>query len=283
MFTKGIWKDIYLVRVGKATISHVVPQVEYLGAYPTARLVDGHAPFEVRVQVHIVAPAACVIEVAATGEWGGQNSTTATLPAGGTMVELVLPADSVNLWWPNNAGSQTMYNVNVSLGATTAPIATSSRRIGFRFLAFVTEDDQDPAAVLAKGEGTGSFTVSLAPFHIASLLDPESVLHSQSFRWIFHQMRFRVNGVNLYVRGSNLIPMEVVEGRANATALHRLVQSARDANFNMLRVWYAISTCWLSFSLDVCTWWACQHCSHWTYDLPMLSQGRRYLPVLGIL
>ena len=96
-------------------------------------------------------------------------------------------------------------------------------------------------------------------------------------------MRFRVNGVNLYVRGSNLIPMEVVEGRANATALHRLVQSAQDANFNMLRVWYAISTCWLLLSLDVCTWWACQHCSHWTYDLPMLSQGRRYLSVLGIL
>lgn len=208
MFTKGIWKDIYLVRVGKAAISHVVPQVEYLGSYPLTRLVDGHAPFEVRVQVHLVAPAACSVEVTAAGEWGAHNSTTATIPAGETMVELLLPAHSVNLWWPNNAGNQTMYSVDVSLGPSAAPIATTSRRIGFRFLAYVTEDDQDPAAVLAKGEGTGSFT-----------------------------MRFRINGVNIYVRGANMIPMEVLEGRADAAALHRLVQSAADANFNMLRIW----------------------------------------------
>ena len=67
-------------------------------------------------------------------------------------------------------------------GSGVVTVATF-RRIGFRFLAYVTEDDSNPAAVTAKGEGTGSFT-----------------------------MRFRVSGINLYVRGANMIPMEVLKG-----------------------------------------------------------------------
>ena len=51
-------------------------------------------------------------------------------------------------------------------------------------------------------------------------------------------MRFRVNGANLFARGANMIPMEEYEGWANADAFRFLVHSAKDANMNILRIWY---------------------------------------------
>ena len=50
-------------------------------------------------------------------------------------------------------------------------------------------------------------------------------------------MRFRVNGAPIWARGANMIPPDELEGRYNAAVLQRQVQSAVDANFNMLRVW----------------------------------------------
>ena len=41
----------------------------------------------------------------------------------------------------------------------------------------------------------------------------------------------------LYARGANKIPMDLLEGRMTPEAHRRLVYSAAEANFNMLRVW----------------------------------------------
>ena len=48
---------------------------------------------------------------------------------------------------------------------------------------------------------------------------------------------FRVNGAPLYARGGNKIPMELLDGRMSAVAHRRLVQSAAEGHFNMLRKW----------------------------------------------
>ena len=55
----------------------------------------------------------------------------------------------------------------------------------------------------------------------------------------------------MFARGANMIPMEELEGRANASAFAQLVQSAAMANMNMLRVWgggiffYGVCVVWL--------------------------------------
>ena len=49
-------------------------------------------------------------------------------------------------------------------------------------------------------------------------------------------MMFRVNGAATYARGGNKIPMELLDGRMTAVAHRRLVQSAAEGNFNMLRI-----------------------------------------------
>jgi beta-galactosidase/beta-glucuronidase len=46
-----------------------------------------------------------------------------------------------------------------------------------------------------------------------------------------------VNGVPVFARGANVVPMEELEGRASALALRTMVASAAAGNMNTLRVW----------------------------------------------
>ena len=46
---------------------------------------------------------------------------------------------------------------------------------------------------------------------------------------------FRVNGVPLWARGANVVPLHAVE--KDAAAARSLVAAARAANMNMLRAW----------------------------------------------
>ena len=47
-----------------------------------------------------------------------------------------------------------------------------------------------------------------------------------------------MNGLPIYAKGANAIPMDVVPSRGRAPdALRRLVRDAASANQNMLRVW----------------------------------------------
>jgi len=48
---------------------------------------------------------------------------------------------------------------------------------------------------------------------------------------------FRVNGQPVFVKGSNWIPADVFPERVSAMYLEHLLQSAVEANMNMLRVW----------------------------------------------
>ena len=121
-------------------------------------------------------------------------------------------AESVRLWWPAGLGrSQPLYKVGVAFAPKAAGgVVRASRRIGFRHLALVTVNDSDPreAARAAAAEGSGR-----------------------------HTMVLRVNGVALWARGANIVPMDQLEGRLSDVAHRTLVASAVAARMNVLRVW----------------------------------------------
>ena len=48
---------------------------------------------------------------------------------------------------------------------------------------------------------------------------------------------FRINGIPVFMKGSNWIPADVFPERVSATYLERLLRSAAEANMNLLRVW----------------------------------------------
>jgi beta-mannosidase len=49
--------------------------------------------------------------------------------------------------------------------------------------------------------------------------------------------KFRVNGHDVFARGANWIPADALSGRITQEATRALLQSAVDANMNMIRVW----------------------------------------------
>ena len=210
VMTRGVVRSVYLVSAPTLAITHVVPLVFYNGPYPTAPLVDAVAgPWNVSVRVHIASAAApggaaTIGTLSVSGAWPGAEPATlpVSLDAGATAavtLTLAVPVGVVSLWWPSGLGSQPLYDVAVTFvpSATAAcptdPI-TAARRIGFRVIALVTDDDSVPAA-LSGLDGSGNLT-----------------------------MRWRVNGASIWARGANMIPMEELDGRSSDAAIGALMQ-----------------------------------------------------------
>jgi beta-mannosidase len=86
----------------------------------------------------------------------------------------------------------------------------SSVPVGFRFAYLVTRNDTDPEfRRSARGaDGSGG-----------------------------HTMMLRVNGVPVLAAGSNVVPMDELEGRVTITALRNLVTNMARAHFTAVRIW----------------------------------------------
>lgn len=226
-FSKGLWRDVYIAALPPSTaaIEHLSPYVYHLGAYPVSPLSDSTAgPWRVDVRVQLrggVVSGGSHGTLSVMGGWGGEgstNSTTLTLPDAASSpnstvvaLSLTVPQGAVSLWWPNEVGAQTLYNVSATWlpeGASPSTFSsTTSRSMGFRTFAIVTGDDTTDPGALAGVDGSGNLTV-----------------------------RWKVNGANLALRGADIIPMEVLDGRSSDVALAAMVASAKVAHFNMLRV-----------------------------------------------
>lgn len=224
-FTKGIWKSVYVAEIATVAVKHMVPQIKYLGEYPTSPLNEAaHAGFKVDVKAHLWATAATTGTIAVAGSWGQAERFAVTVPAGDSVsvVSLHVAAPAVKLWWPAGHGAQPLYNLTLSFepGAadshppSATPVATTiisaTRKIGFRVFAVVTGNDTNPVWVKSNtnSDGTGR-----------------------------HGMYWRINGAAILAKGANMIPMEELEGRMSAGAHRQLVVNAVDGGMNTLRVW----------------------------------------------
>jgi beta-galactosidase/beta-glucuronidase len=218
-FSKGIWRSVYLAEISTVGIEHVVPQITYLGKYPTSPLVDGkHGGFKVDVRTHLWAPAATKGTLTLTTSWGKTASVAVTVPAGNTshVVTVNAAASDIKLWWPAGHGAQPLYNVTVAFTSSSkvaqaAPVE-ATRRVGFRMFAIVTGDDADPAWIKNGTDGKDTGTGTLG-------------------------MYWRINGAAILSKGANMIPMDELEGRWSAEAHYQLVLNAVAGGMNTLRVW----------------------------------------------
>lgn len=207
---------MYLLGVAPVAIEHVVPLVRYTGPHLSSAAAEHSLDFEVEVRVHLFAPtaqAALAETLRVEGAWGASATLNiSSLPAGCSNVSVTLAArgSDIRLWWPAAANTpltltQPLYNVTVrAFGLEQA------RRVAFRTVALVTGNDTDPAYVAraASQQGTDDFGMLL-----------------------------RINGGAVLARGANFVPMEELDGWLSATAITALLHSAREANFNTLRVW----------------------------------------------
>ena len=106
------------------------------------------------------------------------------------------------LWWPRGYGGQHTYELRVTAAGVSSGRAIT-KRLGLRRVELV----QEPA--------------------------PPPVAHAPAGTSFY----FRINGVPIYAKGSNMIPVSVFEDTVRDDDIQWLLDRALDANMNMLRVW----------------------------------------------
>jgi beta-mannosidase len=174
-------------------------------AYDAARLGDIH------IRQKHTRNGAVTLDITATAEIMNGTSTTAaiTVSRGGKKVvegkaafnagqaHVSLIVKKPQLWWPNGMGTQSLYNVKIELLDKDGHLLDTAAR-----------------------------RIGLRKLHLQRKAD----------RW-GESFQFSVNGVPFFAKGANWIPADTFAPRLTRDDYARLLESAADANMNILRVW----------------------------------------------
>ena len=156
-------------------------------------------------------PGRCDVTVTAevTSPEGGEATLDVTLgeaqahvpvklsPGKNSIVCPKIAIDNPRLWWPNGAGEQTLYALEVKVGD-----ASFSRKLGLRTIEVINKPDA--------GDTSSKPGMS---------------------------MTFRVNGIDIYCKGADWIPCDAMTARQTPDRYRDLLGSAQAANMNMVRLW----------------------------------------------
>ncbi|KAM8939420.1 beta-mannosidase [Pelodytes ibericus] len=105
---------------------------------------------------------------------------------------------SILLWWPNGYGSQTGYELDIKYIFEEEYIVENTIKVYFRSVELVEEP----------------------------------IIGSSGLSFYF-----KINGVAIFLKGSNWIPADSFQDQITSEKLHILLQSVAEANMNSLRVW----------------------------------------------
>lgn len=108
-----------------------------------------------------------------------------------------LQIENPALWMPNGYGKPNLYSYRVELLRGEEVIDSHEDRFGLREVELI----QKPVS--------------------------ESMLG----------FKFRINGIDVFIKGSNFVPCECFTGTVKNSKYERLIQLAKEANLNMLRIW----------------------------------------------
>ncbi len=108
------------------------------------------------------------------------------------------------LWYPHGYGKQALYRMEFELRAGQRILAKQARTVGLRTVTLDRSLDQD--------------------------VNPNTGKPGQAFTFV-------VNGIPVFAKGANLIPFDMFPNRISVAQQREILQAARDANMNMLRIW----------------------------------------------
>lgn len=121
-----------------------------------------------------------------------------TLHEGFQTVDYRLKVDSPELWYPNGHGPQPLYDLTVTLTDPDGISDQVTQRVGLRTLEYVRCD------------GAPADALPYLPV---------------------------VNGKKIYIKGSNFVPADMMYGALTREDYRSVLEKARDAHINLLRVW----------------------------------------------
>ena len=120
------------------------------------------------------------------------------------------------LWWPNGMGDQSLYVLNSVISVDGAKSEELKTQFGIRELKLVENEHVDEFLKSMKND-TGSV------YHLGKVVG--------SYPWTFE-----INGKKMFAKGGNWIPVDQLL-RLDRDRYDRLLRLAKEAHFNLLRVW----------------------------------------------
>ena len=209
----GIWRDVSLLSFDAAIIRDVLVVQQHAALMDDdARSRHGLRAGDVLLNVTAflrVSPAAAMtgsasasllLTVAGVESRSAEFALVAASSQSGDAllpVSVLLVVPAPALWWPRGLGAATLYNLSLSLLSDGELLHAVDRRVGFRHVEIVRQPDEQPGLTFA----------------------------------------FRVNGLPLFIKGANVVPLDSFHARVTAANISRLLSSVLDANLNALRVW----------------------------------------------
>ncbi|KAG5671762.1 hypothetical protein PVAND_001941 [Polypedilum vanderplanki] len=122
-------------------------------------------------------------------------------------VTIRVKTTDVNYWWPNGFGKQNLYQFKVKWKDERANDVSFHTKLYY---------------FAEKSINLGFRTIELVQDRMDNGLS----------------FYFRINGIDIFMKGSNWIPAHILpEKLEDTTAVKELLQAARDANLLMLRIW----------------------------------------------
>jgi len=140
------------------------------------------------------------------------------------------------LWWPSGMGEANLYQVDVELREVQGAghVEGIADRIGI-------EDSKGSTG----GKGIAGNKGVTDSKESGSILDTRSLKHGirsvqilqESLNDTEKTFTFVINGSKVFCKGGNWVPTDSIYARCSDAKIIRLLELAKDANFNMMRIW----------------------------------------------
>ena len=211
----GLWKPVCLRVSGSLRVQH--PYVRTRIVSPA----EAVCSVEVEVENMTDGPAEGTLSCAITEESTGNSAGDVRRPIRLASREIRrvsydVRVDHPKLWWPNGMGNQDLYVLRAAVMSGEELSETVTATFGIRELKLV--ENENVAAYLRTFK-----TETDNQYHLGKV--------AASYPWTF-----QVNGRKMYAIGANWIPVDQLL-RLDRDRYDRLLSLARDAHFNLLRVW----------------------------------------------
>lgn len=214
--TSGIWRPIRLAGYSIARIRDV--HIRQVHTEEGVRL-------GITVRIERFSADDLVVVTSLISPQGDSESKSADLPGGQAEASIEFLIEYPQLWWPNGYGDQPLYTVAVDL---------FPRRNGsFRGCRIASDSAPDAGQCIAGFHSTPERSLDSRSLRIG-LRSVELVQDSDEWGRSFY---FRVNGVPVFCKGANWVPMDQFPARVSENEYRDLIASAAAANMNMLRIW----------------------------------------------
>ena len=228
---QGIWKPAYVVQVDAESANSIYIANSAIDIYRQGQLnnlpPDQTQPWVLNISIDYIGSAPVVKSldfdiIDGRGHKFISDSISAVAVTKNTIQGSIVITKKPDLWWPVGYGNQTLYTLDIRVtGPKGDSISSLSKRVGFRTI--VLNQTPISKAQLALGISNGS-------------------------NW-----HFEINGRELFVKGSNLVPLGVFWPNVTEFSARQILDAAvagvsirlspkikfltHKQNQNMLRVW----------------------------------------------